>query len=174
MGRKPPRVYLSQMCVRETSTPPCKERIIVREHMSVEGPLVASLMTLFCVLFGALIYAYVSAMPINRPYPTYTPMATPIPATPTATPTLTSTPTATPTNTPSPSPTRARQYLYAVKVTAPLLNVRTCGNLACSIINSVPMGTVLFVLEESNGWLRVGEAAWVCVDYTQRLGEKHD
>lgn len=150
--------------------------MIAREHTSIELSVI--LATLFGVLLGALLFAYVSSVPMNRPYPAYTPTATPIPATATAT--LTSTPTATPTetatatNTPSPSPTRARQYLYAVKVTAPLLDVRTCGNLACSIINSVPMGTVLFVLEDSNGWLRVGEAAWVCVDYTQRLGEKHD
>lgn len=81
-----------------------------------------------------------------------------------------STATKTPTKTTKPTATKTPKELYKVKVTVPILNVRTGAGTNCPIATTVKKGEVFTVVEESKGWgkLRSG-SGWICLQYTQKM-----
>lgn len=57
---------------------------------------------------------------------------------------------------------------YQVKVTATVLNVRSTPNTVsnANIVSTLKTGDIAIVLEDSNGWHRIGDNKWVSAQYT--------
>lgn len=76
--------------------------------------------------------------------------------------------TKTPTKTTKPASTAKKAY--TVKVTVPVLNVRTGAGTNCPIATTVKKNEVYTIVDESNGWGKLKSGAgWICLQYTQKM-----
>lgn len=59
---------------------------------------------------------------------------------------------------------------YTVKVTVPILNVRTGAGTNCAITTTVKKNEVYTIVDESNGWGKLKSGAgWICLKYTKKM-----
>ena len=58
---------------------------------------------------------------------------------------------------------------YKVVVKAQLLNVRDSGSYSGNVIRTTPNGATHIVLEKKDGWGRIGENEWICLDFVEQV-----